>query len=748
MGGVETPVWETIKRFFVAIDKGSPKLEIPEGYNGELFKPDADLDALVIGDEICRKFVLLGKYDFSEELSVNILGHIFEQSISDLEALRSFAEKNDDAETTKKDSRRKKDGIFYTPEYIVDYIVKNSLGKYLEDKEKEIFAKWRLKEHITDETYDNRLLPAYREYKEELFKVKVLDPACGSGAFLVRVFDYLCDEHKRVSEAMEALGDTSTLFDIFLKKKILESNIHGVDLNKESVEITKLSLWLKSARKGEKLTSLSNNIKCGNSLIDDPAVAGDKAFDWRKEFPDIMEDGGFDVIVGNPPYVFAREKISQNEKDFYNKNYSSAQYQLNTYLLFVEKTIAILKQEGVYGLIVPNAWLMVYSAQELRRYILGTCKILQILNLEGYSFANVNVETIILLAQKEKVASSKLQIYMNDGKEFIPSHFVDQADFSKNMGCEFKVFSNEASTDLTRKIKNSSVDLETVVKIKAGLKAYERGMGSPAQTAEDVKNRPYDSRIAIAGDENTLKYLEGEDVGRYKIRWSGGYLKYGENLAAPRTLNLFNGEKIIIREITGKYPKSIPATYAQDTYLYNMSNIGIIKREDKSISLKYILAILNSSVMSYFFVKNTAKSVRKLFPKIILNDLRKFPVKEISEQEQRPFVERVDIMLQLNKEFYEKLEKHLIILKSQLGLEKLSKKCEKFYEFSYEDFIKASKVKVGAWKEAELFEYFTIAKKELAGLRAHIDATDQEIDQMVYKLYELTDAEISQINFL
>lgn len=286
-GILEMPIWNIIKQFFTAIDKGSTKFGIPCGYNGELFKTDQKLDSLIVDNEICEKFVNLGRYDFSEDLSVNILGHIFEQSITDLEKLKQDYDNSID----KKTSKRKKDGIFYTPDYIVDYIVNQAVGGYLKEQEESIFKKNRLKEDIKDKTYEKRQLKAYTEYQDILRNIKVLDPACGSGAFLVKVFDYLLAENQRVAEILAQLrkGQIAFIDTTSYIKDILQNNIYGVDLNRESVEITKLSLWLKTAQKGKKLTTLKDNIKCGNSLIDDPEVAGDKAFKWNEEFKDIFQ---------------------------------------------------------------------------------------------------------------------------------------------------------------------------------------------------------------------------------------------------------------------------------------------------------------------------------------------------------------------------------------------------------------------------------------------------------------------------
>ena len=173
-----------------------------------------------------------------------------------------------------------------------------------------------------------------------------------------------------------------------------------MDLNQESVEITKLALWLKTAHKDYPLQDLSENIKCGNSLIDDPETAGKKAFRWQNEFESIMENGGFDVIIGNPPYVFAREKISDFEKIFYANNYHSSEYQFNTFVLFIEKSISLLKENGFLGFIIPNSLLQLSSISRLRQLILEKTGVKQIVNLYGHTFESANVETVILILQK------------------------------------------------------------------------------------------------------------------------------------------------------------------------------------------------------------------------------------------------------------------------------------------------------------------------------------------------------------
>ncbi|MEA5403390.1 N-6 DNA methylase [Arcicella sp. DC2W] len=741
------PLYERFKKYFTYLNNGykGAKYDI-FAYNGGLFKPDELLDTIQISDELLYKHTLkLSSYNFASEVDVNILGHIFENSLNELDEIQAQLEGK---EIDKAKTKRKKDGVFYTPKYITKYIVENTVGKLCLDKKAELsindadyfYNKKRTKE------VKAQLQAQLKTYREWLLQLTICDPACGSGAFLNQALDFLINEHKYLDELQAKLfGDTMVLNDV--SKSILENNLFGVDLNEESVEIAKLSLWLRTAQPNRKLNDLNNNIKCGNSLIDEPEIAGDKAFNWAAEFPQVFEKGGFDVIIGNPPYVFARDNFSQNEKDYFVNKFVSAKYQINTYLLFIEKTVYVLKEKGIYGLIIPNSWLMMYSGEGLRKFLLETNKLNQIINLTGYSFESANVETVILLAEKEAIKSeNSIQILLNNGEEFYFSHAKQQTEFTNNEGFEFKVFLDDESDELNLKITNNSEELDTLVEIKAGLQAYEKDKGEPKQTAEDVKNRPYDYDYQF--DENTFKYLDGKDVSRYYVNWSGLYLKYGKHLAAPRTFNLFNGKKIIVREITGNFPKCLIATYSEEIYLYNRSNIAIVEKENSEISLKYILAILNSKLLSYYFIKNTAKSVRKLFPKIILNDLRKFPVKNISETEQTLFIEKADLMLLLNKNLQEQSQKFQRTIQRKFDLSELSTKLENWYSLTFKEFIgelAKKKIKLNLSQEAEWEDYFLAESKKLQAIKAEIDQTDKEIDAMVYQLYGLTEEEIQII---
>lgn len=284
------PLYHRYKLYFNYLDQGragtAKKAEI-FAYNGGLFKPDAVLDSLVISDDLLYTYTnVLQSYDFESQVDVNILGHIFENSLNEIESVNAEIEGTD---FDKQKTKRKKDGVFYTPKYITKYIVDNTVGKLCTEKKAELgiiaeeFHAKRQKET------KKKLLANLEAYREWLLQLTICDPACGSGAFLNQALDFLIKEHSYIDELQTNLLGGGFVFPN-IENTVLENNIFGVDLNEESVEIAKLSLWLRTAQPRRKLNSLNNNIKCGNSLISDPKVAGDKAFNWQEEFPKVFKE--------------------------------------------------------------------------------------------------------------------------------------------------------------------------------------------------------------------------------------------------------------------------------------------------------------------------------------------------------------------------------------------------------------------------------------------------------------------------
>ena len=291
----DIPLYNRFKKYFGYLNTGfkGKKYDVFP-YNGGLFKPDDILDHIVIDDELLYKHTFkLSEYDFDSEIDVNILGHIFENSLNELEEIQSkIEEKSKQLESKgfkpleKTISKRKKDGVFYTPKYITKYIVENTVGKLCEDKKKEL--------EINDDVYQpakqrsRKRLDNLQTYRDWLLQLTICDPACGSGAFLNQALDFLIAEHRYIDELSAKYNNDAFILSN-VEKSILENNLFGVDLNEESVEIAKLSLWLRTAQPNRKLNDLSNNIKCGNSLIDDTEIAGNKAFKWQQEFPQVFK---------------------------------------------------------------------------------------------------------------------------------------------------------------------------------------------------------------------------------------------------------------------------------------------------------------------------------------------------------------------------------------------------------------------------------------------------------------------------
>ncbi|MEG5040270.1 MULTISPECIES: Eco57I restriction-modification methylase domain-containing protein [unclassified Microcoleus] len=359
-------IWENYQSVFRWVDVGNDDPPVP-GYNGGLFKLDPVLDAqLTVPNPLCSQLKNLTRFDFDTEVSVDILGHIFEQSVTDLEELNA---ETTGQEYNQKKGKRKTQGVFYTPAFITQYIVEVSLGGYLQRREQELRDFFLISEvaEVSVQPPKKTAIKFWKAYRDEVLqKTRVIDPACGSGAFLIAAFDYLMQQYERVDRELNALGykpknGNSLEFD----RSILSNNLYGVDLLPESAEITKLSLWLKTAEPGKMLTYLDDNIKAGNSIVADSNVA-DTAFDWQAEFPQIFADGGFDVVIGNPPYV--RQELLSPIKPYLQENYESYNGVADLYTYFYELGLNILKPGGVLSYIVTNKWLRSGYGEPLRKF--------------------------------------------------------------------------------------------------------------------------------------------------------------------------------------------------------------------------------------------------------------------------------------------------------------------------------------------------------------------------------------------
>ncbi len=739
-----TPLFSEFKRFFGYIDKGNPKYNIDE-YNGGLFQFDEVLDNVKIDDEVLIKDSLkLSKYDFDSEVDVNILGHIFEHSLTDIEKLNAeLSGENLD----KKRTRRKKEGVFYTPNYITKYIVENTIGSLCEEKKKEL----KLINLEIDETYfrksknthskkGEQLFDKLENYKEWLLSLKILDPACGSGAFLNQVLNFLIDEHNFIIELKTDLrkGQLS-VFEI--DTTVLENNLYGVDINEESVEIAQLSLWLKTAKRGRKLTDLSKHIKCGNSLIDDPEIAGDKAFDWFEEFPEIMQNGGFDVVIGNPPYVDIKRLEPEIVKVLFEK-YSTAENRINLYSIFIEKGHSILKNKGFFSFINPNSILVNSSYTKIRKLLVDD--ITTIIKLPDDVFPEAKVETIIFEFRKGgKQEFARTLVYPKDEKisclDANKLKIQNKKFWKQSESVNYNIYVSDTDISILQKCENGSDLLENFADFSLGITPYDKYRGHSQET---IKNRLFHSNTQL--DETCKPLISGSNIVRYYVNPQiEEYIRYGEWLGAMREERFFLDPIIIVRQIVSGKPPRIYAGYADQPFYFTQIGFGIIPKPE--IQIKYLLVLINSSLLTYYHKYKFLDLEKKLFQKILITNCRQFPIKIISKPKQQPFINKADLMLDLNKQKQEKINKFLHRLETNFEIPKFSKKIKLFYEYDFKTFVKElkkKKVKLSLSQQDEWEEYFENYRKEILELQKQIDKTDKEIDQMVYKLYDLTKEEI------
>ncbi len=483
-------IYDEISELFIAFDKGSPQLGV-FGFNGGLFsgvipnkiyfsdlrdpsfffsnvrqhskllkttKLNENASKIINKyknqlNPIISNLLILDSFDFNTDVNVNILGHIFEQSISDLEEL-----KNEGI------SRRKKDGVYYTPEYITDYICRNTIIPYLSKSNKNTTHEL-IQEYIDD----------LEELENKFKELKIVDPACGSGAFLNKSIDILLEIHKEIQLVKEFTGEYSTGGQSQLTqwneeseiRIIVENNIYGVDINRESVEITQLSLFLKLASNNRKLIGLSKNVKVGNSLIDDKTV-DEKAFSWQNEFPEVMEFGKFDIVIGNPPYLRIQGLHESHEHitNFIEKNYESATGRYDFYVLFIEKCINLLKKEGYLGFITPHKFTNTIFGKGIRK-ILSQNKLIHKFLSFGHNFVFKDVTTYtgvlilknqdnkkLLFHEIEDIGTSDLEIEVGllKSKDFGE---IDQ----ERLGAKPWSLHTGIKADILKKINDSGPDI-------------------------------------------------------------------------------------------------------------------------------------------------------------------------------------------------------------------------------------------------------------------------------------------------
>jgi predicted type IV restriction endonuclease len=603
-------------------------------YNSGLFdfKKDKLTQKLIIDNKILKSIITemyypACPYEFSV-IPVEILGNSYEQFLGSVIRLTS----GHHAKVEIKPEVRKAGGVYYTPQYIVEYIVKNTVENIIENK-----------------------TPA------EISKIKILDPACGSGSFLLGAYQYLLNYHFNYYHSKSTKG-TRERKNIPLtpdgrlstaeKKRILTNNIFGVDIDTQAVEVTKLSLLLKcmegetEASVNEQLSlfhervlpNLEDNIKCGNSLIDvdfydsfidfPNAEKQIKPFNWHKTFSDIFSNGGFDAVIGNPPWIsltgkFGNDILSNDELQYLIDKYQGNTYMPNIYEYFVNKGLSLIKKGGIFSFIVPDRLGFNSQFNNLRKLILESFQINEL--LYKAPFPNIVTDTLIFRITKPFSKLSSYEIIIGEFGKNTQTKTKDEILSDKEFKWSYSI-NDETEKILTKVFNKKSIPLGEIIESTSGF-----GGKSELITPERKNNR----QIIIIRGRSIKKYLLCDKY----------YFEFKKENITGRTTDknkLGVMEKVVLRK-TG-YP--LFATY-DDSGIFPEQSVYFLFNPKKPVSLKYLTGIINSQLFQFVYWHKLVTN-RDSTPQLKKVDLDKFPIiYEENNSEINDIIHNVDNLLKL-----------------------------------------------------------------------------------------------------
>jgi len=633
---------------------------------------------------------------------------------------------------------RKATGSYYTPEYVVDYIVQNTVGKKLEELREDFSKKTKDTIDSIETAINDNEKAAFTELlsinidefiQENILKLSVLDMAMGSGHFMVNTTNHISNFLTEFTNDFNIFADQDTST-TFWRRRVVENCIYGVDVNPLAVELAKLSLWILSMAKDKPLSFLDHHLKYGNSLIGaklaeighypnkvenirisssqlglfennknfEEAVTeavtkykqiecwqsikleniGEKKqwldeineilkvyklicdfhtsiyfgngfskdhydkiisefdnnfecnvdpfFHWELEFPEIiLEEGGFDIVIGNPPWG---GDLCPEEKNFISKYFQTFLGNFDSYLFFIEKSARIAGKKSLISLITPDTWIRAPQSIKLREYVLTEFHLESITTMPVKVFKDVSANCIVFMFGKDNNIESGCLIHLMQfdadlsdlkNQNFIKNYIVDSALWEKSDDLQFQIYQKTEIAYLIKKIQSRSSKAIESLDVMQGIVPYSKAHHSK----EIVEKRLFHSPNRIT--EEYGPWIKGKNVSRYYLHQDvKEYLKYGDWLHRRRKKKYFQGERILIQEITGGNPPRISACFC-DQNLYH--DPGIISCLNKGkYHILFLLGIINSSFISWYHRYNSPKGKRVTFPKILIGDIRGLPI--------------------------------------------------------------------------------------------------------------------------
>ena len=690
-------IYADLVRHFKALDK-RPATSAPF-FNGQLFKEHFS-ESLEIDDDFIKQLI----EDLSDENSpylfnvipVEILGSVYERFLGKLVKLKGRG-----ITIEEKPEVRKAGGVYYTPRYVVDFIVEHSVGR------------------ILNNILDLFIKKDFKDFQAETEKLRFLDPACGSGSFLIRVFERVCEHYqsflvktiphqdnaeerdkwlrrfKNIAWLDDESGDLHLTVDF--KRRILVSNVFGVDIDSSAVEVTQLSLYLKMLENENKnsllkerdflaetvplLPELKNNIKCGNSLvstdfsIDPDELASKLAFDWSTRFPSIFKKGGFDAVVGNPPYVLLQELNSRNVFEYLKEKYKSATYKIDLYQVFLEQGIQLLKDGGVIGFITPNSFLRNKFAYGLRELLLDH-SIINVLRLFHYPvFSGASVDTCIFVAQKGRSTDfDSVRIIVSEKPDDLSHKEVQQSKWSSHEKKEFFLPIDEGSEQILSKITSRSLSLKELADAYFGIQTFDR-----EKFVSDV-----------ARTKNYYPVIDGANILELELLPSKEFVDFrAASIKSGGNPDVYSRERIGIRQI-GVTPV---ATYLPPKLLTLNTIYNVFLTKSSFINIKFLLGVIVSDVVKWFWLQHFYDQ-KDTFPKIKKDYILSIPVPCALESnstnkdfvlEVTRLVEQLMNLKSKIKSVQKEAEKETLLEASNTSLAKLNSLFFSFYKLSSDE---------------------------------------------------------------
>ncbi len=794
------PRWQRFGELFRSIDRGNEKYGVSK-YNGGLFKHDDEVDNLQLDDGWTDFFRDIGEYDFHDEVNVDVLGHLFEQSISDLESVRA------DPETLlappkKVSGKRKRTGVYYTPRHITRYIVEHTLGPCLQDRFATVATEHGVDPAVEPEDGELHDWSQYQQARlATLSTFRVCDPACGSGAFLIQVPEYLEAVYSDILDDLRSRGvKLKGWSPQKVKDTILRENLFGVDLLEEGVQITRLALWIRTAERGRTLVDLSENIRCGNSLVDDPQV-DPRAFDWQDRFPQVFAEGKFDCVISNPPYIKLQNFRRREPRvaAFLVQRYRSARTgNFDMYLPFIERGLELLKPDGRMGLIAPNIWLYNEYGRGLRELLAEKRSLERFVDFKSHQVFD------------DATTYTALQFFSGQPRKAVeaadaPTGGLAKLDFRPvsygGLGQGPWALLGEADRKLIDKMRQRSVTLaEASSQIFQGLitsadavyhliklgpgRYYSSALKGDVEIEDEVMKPLVSGEDAIPfGTPPTDKYLifpylvtdeqcrlyTPKEMKRFRRCWQ--YLRENEKTLRARESSKFNDDQWyrfgrhqnIDKQRLGKVgvPETVNHLVAfmdhEGALCFNNVRVnGVLGKEHGSYDLWFLLALLNCSALDFVF-RHTAKPKDRGYFEANKQFIAPLPIpKTRSTKKVADLAQKLADLCEQEAMLRRGVCRRLVVDLAERSLFPIApelvsvpRKIERFESVPTGELLgeveKFAKRKLTPAQRAQWDGYLTEQSASLASILREIDDGRCELNDRVYHLFDLTGDEVRRI---